>query len=392
MTKKYLYNSIYFLLFVLFIFATYLSYIGGYGSDEDTLPMIGTFQAILNHGTIMTSRFTGYPVAEFGIGFLSHNFGSFVANFVTFALLFISLIFIFLTFNLDDKERKNLLPIFLLLCLSNPTIFFDNLEPIDYSWSLAPFAIGCYFYKKRIYDLSILFFCLCIGARLNFALFVIFFIIFFDNGDNLKFQKKLIYLFCVLFFGSLFYLPTWYTHKFGFDWVTAARPIEQGLYGLFGRFFYKIINLYTIFSFILILVFFTNKKVIFNFLKNKSILFIFLSNLLLFLWIPAELSYLLLGLIIFYFFLIKNLSIQKIFLIILLNFSSWFLQIDFLEIKYKDKIEVCSAPNAIDAEFKLSIKDGSIIRYLNTRSKIMCWLDSYDPIRIEKIINGEALK
>ena len=48
----------------------------------------------------MTSRFTGYPVAEFGIGFLSHNFGSFVVNFVTFALLFISLIFIFLTFNL----------------------------------------------------------------------------------------------------------------------------------------------------------------------------------------------------------------------------------------------------------------------------------------------------
>ena len=91
MTKKYLYNSIYFLLFVLFIFATYLSYIGGYGSDEDTLPMIGTFQAILKHGYIMTSRFTGYPVAEFGIGFLSHNFGSFVVNFVTFALLFISL-------------------------------------------------------------------------------------------------------------------------------------------------------------------------------------------------------------------------------------------------------------------------------------------------------------
>ena len=202
----------------------------------------------------------------------------------------------------------------------------------------------------------------------------------------------MIYIFCVLFFGSLFYLPTWYTHKFGFEWVTAARPIEQGLYGLFGRFFYKIINLYTIFSFILILVFFTNKKVIFNFLKNKSIFFIFLSNLLLFLWIPAELSYLLLGLIIFYFFLVKNLSTKKIFLIILLNFSAWFVQIDFLEIKYKDKIEECSAPNAIDAEFKLSIKDGSITRFLSTRSKIMCWLDSQDPARVEKIINGEALK
>ena len=34
--KKYLYNSIYF-LFCFIYFATYLSYIGGYGSDEDTL-------------------------------------------------------------------------------------------------------------------------------------------------------------------------------------------------------------------------------------------------------------------------------------------------------------------------------------------------------------------
>ena len=94
----------------------------------------------------------------------------------------------------------------------------------------------------------------------------------------------------------------------------------------------------------------------------------------------------------FLFFLVKNLSTKKIFLIILLNFSAWFVQIDFLEIKYKDKIEECSAPNAIDAEFKLSIKDGSITRFLSTRSKIMCWLDSQDPARVEKIINGEALK
>ena len=134
----------------------------------------------------------------------------------------------FLLLILDDKERKNLLPIFLLLCLSNPTIFFDNLEPIDYSWSLAPFAIGCYFYKKRIYDLALLFFCICIGARLNFALFVIFFISFFDNGDNLKFKKKLIYIFVYYFWIIILFTNLVYT-KFGFEWVTAARPIEQGL-------------------------------------------------------------------------------------------------------------------------------------------------------------------
>ena len=143
-------NKLFFLtsLFLIF-FGIYLSYVGGYGSDEDTLPMITTFEQIYYNGDIITSRFTGYPVSEIGIGFLSFYFGSFLANLVTFSLLIISLIFIFLTFNYKQKNFLDLLPIFLVLCLSNSIIFFDNLEPIDYSWSLAPFAIGSFFYTKK---------------------------------------------------------------------------------------------------------------------------------------------------------------------------------------------------------------------------------------------------
>lgn len=392
MSKKFLNNLNYFFIFILIIFAFYLSYIGGYGSDEDTLPMIGTFEAILNSGVIMTSRFTGYPVAEFGIGFLSYNFGSFAANFVTFSLLVVSLIFIFLTFNSDKKNLKYLLSLFLLLCLTNPIIFFENIEPIDYSWSLAPFAIGSYLYKKRIYELSLLFFCLSIGARLNFALFIIIFIFLYNNNNNFTLKRKIIFIICTLFLGSLFYLPTWYIFKFGFDWVSAARPIDQGLYGLLGRFFYKVINLYTFFSFIFILIITINKNFILKFFNDRVIFFIFLSNLLLFLWIPAELSYLLLGLIIFYFFLIKNISTKKILALILLNFSTWFVQFDFLEIKYKDKINECSSPNAISAIVKFTVEDGSIIKFIETRSKIKCWLEGADPERINKILNGAALK
>ena len=70
MLKFNLIKSLKISLSIILLFAIYLSYIGGYGSDEDTLPMIGVFEAILNSGGIMTSRFTGYPVAEFGIGFL----------------------------------------------------------------------------------------------------------------------------------------------------------------------------------------------------------------------------------------------------------------------------------------------------------------------------------
>ena len=55
--------------------------------------MIGTFQAILKHGYIMTSRFTGYPVAEFGM-VLSHNFGSLLfVNFVVCLTIYFTYIY-----------------------------------------------------------------------------------------------------------------------------------------------------------------------------------------------------------------------------------------------------------------------------------------------------------
>jgi hypothetical protein len=67
MNKMNILNIIIF--FFLIFLGFYLSLIGGYGSDEDTLPMIGVFRSFLNSGHFMTSRFTGYPVAEFVIGF-----------------------------------------------------------------------------------------------------------------------------------------------------------------------------------------------------------------------------------------------------------------------------------------------------------------------------------
>ena len=45
------------------------------------------FTYLLNTGNLMTSRFTGYPVAEIGLGFLAYNFGSFYTNSSIFDVL-----------------------------------------------------------------------------------------------------------------------------------------------------------------------------------------------------------------------------------------------------------------------------------------------------------------
>src|SRR5210317_1415229 len=98
-------NILNFIIILIIIFGFYLCAVGGYGSDEDTLPMIYVFESRLNDGSFVTSRFTGNPVAEIGIGFLSYYFGSTVVNIVTFIFFLVSLVLIYIS-NLEKNNLK----------------------------------------------------------------------------------------------------------------------------------------------------------------------------------------------------------------------------------------------------------------------------------------------
>ncbi len=383
--ENYILNLI---LVLIIVFGFYLCMIGGYGSDEDTLPMIYVFEARLADGTFVTSRFTGNPVAEIGIGFLSHFFGSKVVNLVTFIFFLISLFFIYIS-----NFEKNNLKLFLVLCLSNQVLFFDNLEPIDYSWALLPFSLGLYFYSKKKYELAILLFGISIGSRINFFLFIIPIILFFfDNIEKNKLIEKFIRVFIIFFIGSLFYLPIWYDNSFTLEWLNAARPTSQGFAGLFARFIYKFVIAIGYLQLILILIyFFLSKSLIILFLKKRYIFLIIFSNLLLFLYIPAELSYLQPALVFLYFFISNYFEKKIIYLVIFLNFFAWIINYDFIKIKYKS-YEKCDPIQAIGAEFNFSIKKGAVKKFFIDRSLIECWAYDTHPSRTEKILKGKPLK
>ena len=61
-------------IIIVILLGVYFCFVGGYGSDEDTLPMIYVFEARLSDGRFVSSRFTSYPIPEIGIGFLSYFF------------------------------------------------------------------------------------------------------------------------------------------------------------------------------------------------------------------------------------------------------------------------------------------------------------------------------
>ena len=384
--RKYLYLAI---ISLLLFFGIYLCFVGGYGSDEDTLPMIYVFEARLTDGRFVSSRFTSYPVSEIGIGFLSYYFGSWAAHSATFIFYFFGLLFTFFSFE-NEVKKKNIF-LFLILCLSSPVLFFDNLEPIDYSWAFLFFSIGLFFFSKKIFELSILFFAFAVGCRLNFILFVILAIFFFKNSKFVNLQNKIIIAICSFITGGLFYLPIWFYNGFGLDWIDAARPIEQGIFGLFARFTYKTWIAFGLIQALIIIygLIKINKSLIIN--KNLNILIIFvLSNLLLFLYIPAELSYLQPAIIFLYLIIVKEFEKKLIFGIILFNFLSWFVSFDFLKINYVDNSK-CAPKHALSAKIDFKVNDGAVVNFFKSREMINCWIDDSTE-RGRRILRGQSIK
>jgi hypothetical protein len=376
-----------FVTLLIIVFGFYLCFIGGYGSDEDTLPMMHVFEARLDDGRFVSSRFASNPIPEIGIGFLSYYFGSWAVNSVTFILHLLSLCLIYFSFFKKINFQK--FKIFLILCLSSPVLFFDNLEPIDYSWAFVFFALGTFFLSRRIFELAILAFAFAIGSRINFLIFSIIVIFFFNYDKEINIKKKFIISFCTFIVGGLFYLPIWFENAFGLEWITAARPVEQGLYGLFARFAFKTWMAIGVFQTFLII--FLIKKYIkrVNYIEVKPIFLVIISNLLIFFYIPAELSYLQPALILMYLVIVKEVNKNLIILLIIFNFFNWALNFQILDINYKDN-SVCGPKEAISADLDIKLIDGSVKNFLSSRQMIACWVN--DTERGKRILEGKSTR
>lgn len=383
-------NQIYLILIsILIIFGLYLCFIGGYGSDEDTLPMIYVFEARLADGRFVSSRFTSYPIPEIGLGFLSYFLGSWAANTTTFIFHLIGLVFIFLAF--EDKFELNKFYLFFLLSLSSPILFFENLEPMDYSWAFLFFSIGLYFYSKKIFEIAVLGFAFAVGCRLNFIIFVVLAIFFYRHSIKINYQKKIIIFLCSFISSGLFYLPVWFDNSFGLNWITAARPIEQGILGLFSRFTYKTWLAFGLIQFlILIYSFYKLYRSSTELNKQRVFIILIISNLLLFFYIPAELSYLQPAIIFTYLVLVKTLNKKLISILIFLNFISWTINFQILQIEYKDN-SVCAPKHAIAASFKFNILDGAVKNFFESRKMIECWINDSTE-RGKRILKGKSTR
>tara|TARA_A100001011_G_scaffold348268_1_gene385971 strand:+ start:305 stop:1138 length:834 start_codon:yes stop_codon:yes gene_type:complete len=275
--------------------------------------------------------------------------------------------------------------------LTSPILFFDNLEPVDYSWAFFFFSCGIFFLNKKLFELSVMFFAFSIGVRINYVLFVFITILFFQFDEKISLSRRLTIFLSSFIFGGLFYLPIWFENNFNLSWLTAGRPTDQGYIGLFSRFLYKVyISIGYVSSFVILIFFFKEFKKIHKIKNIKVLLLLCLSNLLIFLWIPAEFSYLQLFLVVLCLIIFSLNNKKFIYLICLGNLLSWFIFISPLKINHLDS-EYCAPKNAVSASFKINMEKGFYFKYLDSRDKIKCWVYGNSERDI-KILKGQALR
>ena len=366
-------NILNLLILICSIFFLYISQNNYYGSDHDTFSQVDTFIRIIEEGKYYRSRTFGFPVSEILLGGSIFFLGDKITSLIIAIIFSLSIIIFFIFFKKIEKNNLNF-KIFILLCFTNPILVFDNLNIIDYPISLFFFSLGCFFSVKKEYILMSIFFGICLGCRINFALFIIIYLVFYQ-----KIQYQILFknLFLIFFIGGLFYLPFLISINFSYNSFNEIKTLggirfdhsanlELG-FAQISRFFYKIIFSFGLIPALVIMwisfkLFKDNEfQKIFRY---KTEIIIILSNLLLFFLLPTKTAIISIVTIFVYLIITELSKKEYLYIIILFNIISFFISMNFININYRYS-DPCKPKQAMNAKIQFYFDEGHIKKYLN---------------------------
>ena len=380
------------IIILVFLFGSYVAISRGSNfSDGDSYTLILSFLNFLDFNTYDPSRGAyGHLIPEMLLGFTAYFLGTPVSNFISFLFFFCSIYLLFITFFEKNFSKFSL---FLLLISSNFYLFTENTSTSDYPIALFFFSLGLFFLKKEKFIYASIIFAITICCRANFCLFVYPVIILYFFHKNIIFKKinvLILTLTLTTVIGLIFFIPVFYVNNFTLEFLNIpyiTNSNTPGWYGgpalnfydLFPRFIFKIYKLIgSLSSLIIILIFFLNIKILVSLksIEQKFIWSIMIVNLLFFYLGPTKILLINPFLIFLYILIFTHFKRKIIYSIIILNFVTWFISYDVIEIKYKNK-KICEAREAISANFNFSLRQGDFIRFIKNPSLVDCYSGIY---------------
>ena len=217
-----------------------------YGLDPDTYRMLRTWQVMVFEGRYEPSRFQGNIVPEFALGAAAAFGGPPLSNSVSLAAALGSLA---LLFNLVRPFGRPGWPAILFVA-ANPYWLIAASSSTDHCIALFFFMAGLVALDREWRTAGIGLLALAAGSRISYLLLGVLLLLWFvgsrvagQQGGSAR-REELVrglidLLLPFLLFSGLFYLPVFITNHLGFDWLSSARPVRQGWPGLLARFAYK---------------------------------------------------------------------------------------------------------------------------------------------------------
>jgi hypothetical protein len=208
-------------------------YADGYGADNDTWLMLGTWDALVDQHRYVPSRAPGYVVAEVAIGALGDVGGHWLSNAASLLLGAAALVCLH-----GLVRRRTATPASALLLVAivglTPAFVIAATTSIDYVYGLAFFLAGWWALERSLPT--------AVGgallgvagaARLSYAPLGLLVLLLGPGRDRTGPQRALA-VGVVAVITVLAYVPP-FRYDDGLDFLSADRPTGQGVVGIAGR-------------------------------------------------------------------------------------------------------------------------------------------------------------
>lgn len=355
----------------------------GYGDDGDSYFMLRTWQTMLVDGRYVPSRFQGNIIPEFIIGFLASQFGSYGPNAFSIALSLMSALFAVKILAAISSDTE-LIGWAIATVLLNPTWILEGSTSVDYLYPIAVFLGGIFLLMRGRPTLAALAFALAAGSRISYVPLGVTALGVAEWKEPERCAEFTGAILAYLMVGGLFYLPVLISSHLSLSFLDAGRPLQQGVVGLLVRFVYKLHQLYGFVGTYVVLglcAFSAMRKRISLDARSRFVegcaVGVIAFHLLLFLWIPVLVAYLLPVLLaVAALFVTYRLDRRALVAVALLEVLTWFVRIEPLAIRHETDLP-CRPVNAVAAVLHPHLAEGWLLERLDDKPfKNSCWMSA----------------
>ena len=267
----------------------------GFGADNDTYLMLGTWDRLLHHGTYIPSRFQGSPLAELSIGALSEAGGHWLSAAMSIALAVLAVwsLFDLTQRRLGDRADAALLAAILAF---TPLFLVAASTSHDYIYGLALFLAGWNAQERGI-DQRVVALVLAAATLGRFSYVPLGLVVLLagppSRGRRDRTPSAAIYALVI----ALGYLPAVLSAG-SLRIFTADRPTGQGIVGLVGRAVVKPTLLFgvvgtALLAVVIVVALLRGRAAGSGTLGERWLVVMIAISVATWLWIPVEPSYLL---------------------------------------------------------------------------------------------------